>query len=62
MVEPEFKDQFNGKNINTTKWAVKKDQGDIDQITAATISSRAVVDAIQQAVEVFKKHKNEIVK
>lgn len=61
MVEPIFKDQFKNKNINTTKWAVKKDQGDIDQITAATISSRAVVDAINTGINVFKKHKAEII-
>lgn len=62
MVEPAFKDQFKSKNINTTKWAVKKDQGDIDQITAATISSRAVVDAINNGIKIFKQHKSEIIK
>ncbi len=62
MVEPSFKDQFKNKNINTTKWAVKKDQGDIDQITAATISSRAVVDAVKAGIDVFTKHKAEIIK
>lgn len=61
MVEPSFKDQFKNKNINTTKWAVKKDQGDIDQITAATISSRAVVDAVKAGIDVFIKHKAEII-
>ena len=62
MVEPEFKGQFKGKDIVATKWAVKKDQGDIDQITAATISSRAVTGAVKSGIDVFLKHKNEIVK
>ncbi len=62
MVEPAFKDQFKNKQINSTKWAVKKDQGDIDQITAATISSRAVVDAVKSGIDIFKEHKAEIVK
>ena len=61
MVEPAFKDQFKNKNITTTKWAVTKDQGDIDQITAATISSRAVVDAVKSGIDVFKEHKTEII-
>ena len=62
MVEPAFKDQFKNKNISRTKWAVKKDQGDIDQITAATISSRAVVDAVKSGLDIFKEHKAKIVK
>jgi electron transport complex protein RnfG len=33
---------------------VKKDGGDVDAITAATISSRAVCDAVQRANDVFK--------
>ena len=48
-----FKDQFKQKSLSNTKWAVKKDAGDIDQITAATISSRAVVDAVTTAVNAY---------
>ena len=45
----EFKDQFDGKNPSSFKLLVKKDGGDIDAITAATISSRAFADAIRRA-------------
>lgn len=38
-----------GKNPNKVKFSVKKDGGDIDAITAATISSRAFLDAINKA-------------
>jgi electron transport complex protein RnfG len=49
MTEPKFKDQFNGKNPADFKLKVKKDGGQVDAITAATISSRAYCDALQRA-------------
>lgn len=55
MVEPKFKDQFDGKNPDSFKLRVKKDGGDVDAITAATISSRAVCDALQRAIDLYKK-------
>lgn len=42
-----------GKNPNNVKFVVKKDGGDIDAITAATISSRAFLDAINRAYAVL---------
>lgn len=45
--------QFKGKNPNDMKLAVKKDGGDVDAITASTISSRAFVDAVERAVKIF---------
>ena len=36
------------------KLAVKKDGGDVDALTAATISSRAYVDAINRAWMAYK--------
>ncbi|HEX2936876.1 MAG TPA: RnfABCDGE type electron transport complex subunit G [Bacteroidales bacterium] len=55
MKEPKFRDQFNGKNPDHFKIKVKKDGGDVDAITAATISSRAFCDAVNRAYEAFKK-------
>lgn len=46
---PSFKDQFNGKNPATFALKVKKDGGQVDAITAATISSRAFCDGVQRA-------------
>ncbi|NLJ07472.1 MAG: RnfABCDGE type electron transport complex subunit G [Sphingobacteriales bacterium] len=54
-----FPVQFNGKNPESFKLKVKKDGGDVDAITAATISSRAYCDAIQRAYDAFVKEKNE---
>ena len=49
MIQPKFKDQYNGKNPDTNNLAVKKDGGEVDAITAATISSRAFSDAVERA-------------
>jgi electron transport complex protein RnfG len=49
MKGPKFKDQFNGKDPESFKLKVKKDGGDVDAITAATISSRAFCDAVERA-------------
>lgn len=43
---------FSGKSIqgaNDSRWAVKKDGGDFDQFTGATITPRAVVNAVKHA-------------
>lgn len=49
MTESKFKDQFNKKNPANFKLKVKKDGGNVDAITAATISSRAFCDAVDRA-------------
>lgn len=44
---------FSGKTVtdaNAKQWAVKKDGGDFDQFTGATITPRAVVNAVRKAV------------
>ena len=43
-------------SINKDMWQVKRDGGKFDQITAATISSRAVTDAIKKALLYHEKH------
>lgn len=55
-IEPSKSDfgvQFQGKNPKDFKLAVRKDGGDVDAITASTITSRAYVDAVLRAVTVF---------
>ena len=49
---PEFADQFKGKNGISLK--VKKDGGEIEAITSATITSRAVCRAIADAQSKLK--------
>lgn len=49
-----FSIQFQGKNPEDFKLLVKKDGGDVDAITASTITSRAFCDAVTAAWEVYK--------
>lgn len=47
---------FNGKSMDATndpRWAVKKDGGEFDQFTGATITPRAVVNATAAAIRYF---------
>lgn len=45
---------LNGKEASKTDLRVEKDGGDIDALTAATITSRAYLDAVARAYSVFK--------
>ncbi|MCB2195106.1 MAG: RnfABCDGE type electron transport complex subunit G [Bacteroidetes bacterium] len=45
--------QFNGKNPADFQLKVTKDGGDVDAITASTISSRAFCDAVQRAYNAY---------
>lgn len=55
MSKEPFKKQFRGKNINNTKWLVKKDKGDIDALTAATITSRAFTAGVKRALTAYNR-------
>ncbi len=49
-----FSVQFQGKNPESFQLKVKKDGGDVDAITASTISSRAYCDAVERAYKALK--------
>lgn len=51
ITEPEFKDQFIGKCGSAVQ--LKNDGGEIDAITAATISSRAVCSGVKKGIETY---------
>ncbi len=51
----DFSLQFTGKNPKEFKVMVKKDGGDVDAITASTVSSRAFCDAVTRAYNAFMK-------
>lgn len=55
MAEPEnvLLKSVQGKNPAQMKLTVKKDGGDVDALTAATISSRAYVDAVARAYNAY---------
>lgn len=45
--------QFQGKDPESFRIAVKNDGGDVDAITASTISSRAFCDAVKRAYDTY---------
>ena len=57
-----FKDQFVDKNPATFKLTVKKDGGDVDAITAATITSRSFSKAVDKAYKAFEANKSQYIK
>ena len=59
MKEAKFNGQFAGKNPATFKLFVTKDGGQVDAITASTISSRAVCDALRRAYRTFESFEKE---
>jgi electron transport complex protein RnfG len=54
---------FNGKSLSTPSeagWAVRKDRGEFDQFAGATITPRAVVKAVHNALLYFDRHRAEL--
>ncbi|HKK04459.1 MAG TPA: electron transport complex subunit RsxG [Gammaproteobacteria bacterium] len=54
---------FTGKSLDNPGkkgWAVKRDGGQFDQFTGATISPRAVVKAVHNTLLYFKQHREEL--
>ncbi len=51
MKDEIFKSQFRGKGLDNFQWQVKKDGGDIDALTAATITSRAFTNGVERALK-----------
>ncbi len=52
--EASFSEQFKGFDPSQKKLTVKKDGGDVDAITASTITSRAYADGLATASKVFQ--------
>ncbi len=60
MKNPAFIEQFIGKNPDKNNLHVKKDRGEIDALTGATISSRAFIESVLSAYKVFIREKDSI--
>ena len=61
IIEAFFRDQFKGKSARN-KIKVRKDGGEIDAISGATISPQGVCQAVERALELFSEKKEEILK
>ena len=62
LVDParHWLDQFIDRTLRDTPeqaWAIKRDQGAFDQLAGATVTSRAVIEAIQDALRYFDQHR-----
>jgi electron transport complex protein RnfG len=56
----EWKGIFRGRSLEDTNFKVKKDGGDIDQLTGATISPRAVSGAVEKGLIWFRDNRDEL--
>lgn len=54
VAKSDWSKQFIGKNPENFNLEVTKDGGDVDAITAATITSRAFSDAVERAYQTYK--------
>ena len=57
--DEKFMNQFKGFDPSSKSLTVKKDGGDVDAITASTITSRAYSQAVDNAVKAFNSIKGE---
>ena len=53
-------DGLSFEKLAEEKWKVKKDDGEFDQFSGATITPRAVVKAIKQGLDIFNQHRDEL--
>lgn len=54
---------FDGRTLGApprARWAVRRDDGDFDQFTGATITARAVVTAVRDALIYFEAHRDQL--
>ena len=57
--------KFKGLSLTNpveSQWAVKKDGGEFDQFTGATITPRAVVTAVKKSLQFFEQNRDELFK
>lgn len=55
--------QFNGKSPQNTAaadWAIRKDGGEFDQFTSASITPRAIIKAVQRTLDFYQHRRNDI--
>jgi len=51
---------FNGYSLETAeeKWAIKKDGGEFDQLSGATITSRSIINIIYKTLKYYSKNRD----
>jgi electron transport complex protein RnfG len=54
---------FTGKSLQApvpAGWRVRKDGGEFDQYTGATVTSRAIVAAVARSIALYERHRDEV--
>jgi Na+-translocating ferredoxin:NAD+ oxidoreductase subunit G len=54
---------FDGRSLGDPppdRWAVRRDGGDFDQFTGATVTPRAIVSAVRKALIYAERHRDEL--
>lgn len=65
ILRPGFLSQFREKSLarpDPGRWKVKKEGGDFDSLTGATISPRAIIKALQRGLKCFQENQEAILK
>jgi len=58
-----IKQQFDNKSLSdppAARWLVKRDGGDFDQFTGATITPRSIVKAVRKTLEFVQQHSDQL--
>lgn len=61
--EPEWLDRFRGHALTDpppSRWTVRRDGGDFDAFTGATITPRAIIKAVRNALEYYQRNSQRI--
>jgi len=61
--EPHWLDEFRGRSLQAPpppRWTVRKEGGDFDAFTGATITPRAIVKAVRRTLEYYQAHRERI--
>ncbi len=60
FTDPGFLAQFAGKSLDNARWRVKKNGGDFDQITGATITPEALLQALDGGLQAYRKDRDQV--
>ncbi|MBF0158585.1 MAG: RnfABCDGE type electron transport complex subunit G [Magnetococcales bacterium] len=60
IVDSVWLSRFAGQSLTSSRWSVKKDGGDFDQFAGATISPRAVVNAVKRGLGFFVENQQKV--
>jgi electron transport complex protein RnfG len=60
ILNPSFRNPFVGRSLEGSDWRLTKEGGSVEGISGATISSRAVCDALRRAMTLYSVYRSRI--